>query len=964
MRNIKDVLFSHPQCLNPSSIGQSIMQSDVLRVAIRYALLTSLAAAAPLTALAQDDTKTLDRILVTGSNIPRTDAETASLVQVITRQEIDRTGKTTVAEYLQTLTSDGAGSIPKTFGNGFAGGGTGVSLRGLGAGSTLILLNGRRMAPFGLADDGQKVFTDLSTIPLEAVERIDVLKDGASAIYGSDAIAGVVNIILRRDFTGVVLKGSYGTSGDSDGNQRKASITAGTGDLAQDGYNFFFSLEGSKTDSIGVADRRNRQWIGTGDTRPWGYAIGGNLPGRITGGGTGAGGGPVGAVENPATDRFVSLPGCGQFSNVTPQDPAGGCLWDIAQFRDLSPQEEYINFFSRGTFAISDSSEIYTEFSYSKKKTEFSNTPSGVSGAWGYPGGPVNASDPGPGAVVLGPNHPDNPYPGTANRLRYTAFDVGPRITNNDSEFVRFLLGTKGSVGAWDYDAAYLHSQSQLINQRRGFLQYSHVKTALEDPNSPVGYWRIGTDAGLNSQALYDYISPTISAVGSSELDIVDAKASRSLMDLRGGALGLAFGAEYRRQSVGLTPQTFTDTGDIIGLGFSAYDGTEEVSSAYAELQAPVLESLELSGALRVDSYKDGETSTTPKIGVKWTPADWIALRGTYAEGFRAPNPAESGDGGLAAFSTAVDPVRCAAPGNEPQDCDSNAIALITSPNPDLKPEKSKSYTVGLVLDPTPTTSLTLDAFEIERTDEIFGGSSNAAIAAGGANVIRGTNDIPGTPNSGSILAVLVGYENASSTTVRGFDFDVRQRFEMGGAGKLTLDLQWTRINSLEREDTNGQKFEFAGTHGNCDVTNCIGTPKDRINFAATWDIAAFSISGVVNYRGKINNTPSRNEYVEIVDANGNGTGRFFAAPAECANSFAGGAPAPRNCELKSFYTIDLSGNWKLTDDFEIFGSVSNVTDRIAPLDPLTYGAINYNPLDFSGAIGRYYTVGMKYTFN
>ena len=918
----------------------------------RAALPTGIALilAAPFAAQAQEaaaaeDATTLDKIVVTGSNIPRTSTETASPVQVITRQEIDRTGKNTVAEYLQTLTADGAGSIPKSFGNGFAGGGAGVSLRGLGAGSTLVLLNGRRLAPFGLADDGQKVFTDLSTIPLEAVERIDVLKDGASAIYGSDAIAGVVNIILRRDFTGAVLKGSYGTSGDGDGNQRKGSITAGIGDLAEDDYNFFFSLEASKTDSIGVDDRRNRKWIGTGDTRPWGYAIGTNLPGRITGGGTGAGGGPTGAVENPNTELFESLPGCAALSDVTPQDPAGGCLWDVAQFRDLSPEEEYVNFFSRGTFAFNESAELYTEFSYSKKKTVFNNTPSGVSGAWGYPGGPVNANDPGPGAVVLGPDHPDNPYPGTANRLRYTAFDVGPRVVENDSDLVRFLVGVKGTAGAWDYDVGLLHSETSLTNSRKGFLQYSHVMTALSDPNSPVGYWRIGDDAGLNSQALYDYISPTISAKGETKLDIFDAKASRSLMDMAGGSMGLALGVEWRKQSVSLTPQTFTDVGDIIGLGYSAYAGSEEVGSAYAELVAPVLESLELNAAVRVDSYKGGETSTTPKLGVKWSPADWIALRGTYAEGFRAPNPAENGTGGLAAFSTANDPIRCAAPGHEPQDCDAGPVAIITSPNPDLKPEKSKSYTVGLVLDPTPNTSLTLDAFRIKRTDEIFAGSTDAAIEAGGDNVVRGTNDIPGTPGSGTILAVLVGYENASSTTVEGFDFDVRQRFDMAGAGKLALDLQWTRISSFEREDVNGTRHEFAGTHGNCDVTNCIGTPKNRVNFGATWDIGDFSVSSVVNWRDSIRNVSEE-------------------ADTECANHFADGTDAPNGCELKSFYTIDLSARWKPADSWEIFGSVANVTDRIAPLDPLTYGAINYNPLDFSGAIGRYYTIGAKYTFN
>ncbi len=920
---------------------------NCLRDAIALAMTTGVVAFAG-TAAAQEEPKTLDRIEVTGSNIPRTDTETASPVQVITREEIDRTGKTTVAEYLQTLTMDGQGSVPKTFGNGFSPGGAAISLRGLGAGSTLVLLNGRRMAPYGLADDGQKVYTDLSTIPLEAVERIDVLKDGASAVYGSDAIAGVVNIILRKDFTGVTVKGSYGISGDGDGDTRKGSITAGWGDISADGYNFFFSLEGAKSDAIKLTDRRNRKWIGTGDTRPWGYGIGGNLPGRITGGGTGAGGGPTGAVEDPTTHLFASLPGCSQFSDVSPQDPAGGCLWDVAQFRDLTPEESYVNLFTRGTFAINDNAELYTEFSYSKKKSEFHNTPSGVSGAWGYPGGPVSANS-GPGATVLGADHPDNPY-GAAARLRYTAFDVGPRTNNTDMDFVRFLAGVKGTAGAWDYDVGYLHSQTRLTNERKGFLQYSHVLTALTDPNSPVGYWRIGANSHLNSQALYDYIAPTISSKGSSDLDIVDAKVSRTLTDLRGGALGLAVGAEYRRQSVSLTPTTFTDLGDIIGLGYSAYDGTEEIASAYAELVAPVLETLELTGALRFDSYKDGDNSTTPKVGIKWKPVNWLALRATYAEGFRAPNAAESGDGGIAAFSTARDPVRCAAPGHEPQDCNAGNVAIITSPNPDLKPEKSKSYTVGLVFEPTPNTSLTLDAFRIKREDEIFGGSTDAAIAAGGPNVIRGDNDIPGTPNSGTILAVLVGYENASATTVSGWDLDIRQRFELGDYGKLTLDLQWTRINSFEREDVDGSKHEFAGTHGNCDVTNCIGTPKDKANFGVTWDVSDFSVSSVVNWRTSMMNTAERVTLVSSADEN-------------CASHFADGTNAPRGCSLGSFYTIDLSGRWKPSDNWEVFGSVSNVTDKIAPLDPLTYGAINYNPMDFDGALGRYYTVGVKYTF-
>nr|WP_223880350.1 TonB-dependent receptor [Stenotrophomonas sp. Br8] len=906
-------------------------------------LLAGAVASSP--AFAQEQATNLDRITVTGSNIPRTNTETPSPVQVVTRQEIDRTGKTTLAEYLQTITADGAGSIPKTFGNGFAGGGAGISLRGLGAGSTLVLLNGRRMATYGLADDGQKVFTDLSTIPLDAVERVEVLKDGASAIYGSDAIAGVVNIILRSDFQGAILRASYGTSGDGDGDAKKATLTAGTGDLATDGWNAFFSLDVGKTDAIKISDRKNRKWIGTGDTRPWGYDAADSqfLGGAYLSKGTAGGVGPNGSVfddrnvtkDNPAF--LVALPGCANLTTIPGQTDASaqaqGCLWDPAQqYRDLTPEEKYINVFGRASFAFGEGGEIYTEIGYSKKETIFSNTPSGAAGTWGYPGGVVTANS-GSKATVLGPNHPDNPIPGQASRLRYSAWDVGPRVTNNTNEFNRFLVGVKGNWGDWSYDTAYLHSATDLVNKRTGFLRYSAVQCALGNPNCAGGVWRIGDNANLNSQALYDYISPTISARAKSGLDMFDFTVSRSLMDLKGGPLGLAIGTEWRKTSNSLTPQTYTDTGDIIGLGYSAYDGTQNVYAGYVELSAPVLEQLELSGALRYDKYESGEGKATPKLGVKWTPADWIALRASYAEGFRAPNPAENGDGGLAAFSNASDPVRCAIDAGE---CTARTVAIITRPNKDLKPEESKSYSVGIVLQPTSSTSLTVDAWQIKRTNEIAQGSTTAAIRAG--NVVRDINNIGGVPNSGNILAVNTAYVNANSSRVRGIDTDIRQTFDIG-PGQLEMDLQWSHVLKFERTEGD-ETVDYAGTHGNCDVTNCIGTPKDKINFGTTWRQGPWSVSGIANYIGKMDNTDKRG-----------GTYQAF---------YEDGTPVKK---ISSFTTFDLSGRWNITEAFELNASVANVFDRIAPLDPTTYGGVNYNPMHFSGALGRYFTVGAKYTF-
>ena len=938
--------MKHP--IQRPTLGRRNNLAHSVSVALTGGLLLLSGALASSTAMAQDQATNLDRITVTGSNIPRTNTETPSPVQVVTRQEIDRTGKTTVAEYLQTLTADGAGSIPKTFGNGFAGGGAGISLRGLGAGSTLVLLNGRRMATYGLADDGQKVFTDLSTIPLDAVERVEVLKDGASAIYGSDAIAGVVNIILRSDFEGGILRGSYGMSEDGDGDAKKATLTIGTGNLVEDGWNAFMSLDVGKTDAIKISDRKNRKWIGTGDLRRWGISAQDSqfLGGAYLSGGTSGGAGPNGSVfdDRAVTDEdpafLVPLPGCQGLTTIPGQTDASiaqdGCLWNPAQlYRDLSPKEEYVNVFGRASFAFGEGGEIYTEIGYSKKETTFSNTPSGVSGSWGYPLGPQNASS-GDGAVVLSPTHPDNPIPGQASRLRYSAWDVGPRVTENTNEFNRFLVGVKGNWGEWSYDTAYLHSGTDLTNVRTGFLRYSAVQCALGDPACAGGVWRIGDDAGLNSQALYDYISPTISARAKSSLDMFDFTVSRSLADLQGGPLGLALGTEWRKTSNSLTPQTYTDQGDIIGLGYSAYDGTQNVYAGYVELSAPVLEQLELIGAVRYDKYESGDGKATPKLGVKWAPADWIALRATYAEGFRAPNPAENGDGGLAAFSTARDPVRCAADPTT-TNCGARPVAIITSPNPNLKPEESKSYSVGIVLQPTSTTSLTVDAWQIKRTDEIAQGSTAQAIADG--DVLRDIDLINGIPGTGSILAVNTAYVNANSSRVRGIDTDIRQTFDIG-PGQLEMDLQWSHVLKFERTE-GGETVDYVGTHGNCDVTNCIGTPEDRVNFGTTWKQGPWSVSGVVNYISSLENKDHRG-------------GEYLAF-------YADGTPVEK---ISSFTTFDLSGRWNINDAFELNASVQNVFDRIAPLDPTTYGGVNYNPLHFSGAIGRYFTVGAKYTFN
>ncbi|MDN4052959.1 TonB-dependent receptor [Massilia sp. YIM B02763] len=900
-------------------------------------------------ALAQDTVQgSIQRVEVTGSSIKRATAETASPIQVISRDDIAKSGKATVAEYLQTLTADGAGSLPTGFGNGFAAGSTAISLRGLGATSTLVLLNGRRMAPFARADDGQKSFTDLSTVPMEAVERIEVLKDGASSTYGADAIAGVVNIILRKDFTGLVFKIEGGESRYHDAEQGKAAITWGKGRLDEDGYNWMINAEVYGNHELMNKDRSDRDWIGHGDIRPWGYAANGQFAsGYITPGA--ASPSPAGAIRDPKTGNYVGLAGCSQFSPVTAQDPAGGCLWYADQFRSMQPKIGGVNLYTRFTKNLDGDLQLYGEAGYSKRDTEFTLVPPSTSSTVAFPPNAANPS----GVILYGntilmaPNHPQNPY-GVATRVRYSMFDVGPSTRSADNEFSRFVVGLKGQRFGWDFDTGYTHSESALDLNYSNMINMKVLQQALGNPSSQYFPYYIGTQAGKNPASLYAAMVVNAKSHSTTELDVVDFKASRELFALPGGNMGLAVGAEYRRLKLDNPSLSGSEDGTI-NSSYVAAKGTDDVKAVFVEVAAPVLQTVELTGAVRYDKYKNFN-STTPKLGAKWTPIKTFALRGTYSEGFRAPGPAESGTQSQSTGNSSVrDPIRCpggtpAAGGATQADC-SITIGAVKVGNPNLQPEESKGYTLGMVWDPLPNTSFSLDAWKIKRSNEINPLSYVEAAAL--PTAIRQDNNLVvngvAIPNTGTLLLSNAPYQNSSYTEVKGVDLDLKQRIALGSYGRAVVGLTWTHVATWMRVEKNGTAFQYAGTHGNCDTSNCAGTPKNKISVNATWDYDKLSMSAIANWRDSMDNV------------------RF--AGDKCASQFADGSPAPYGCKLASFMTVDLSARYKLTANWQLYGSIQNLFDKVAPLDPLTYGGLSYNPMDASGAIGRYFKVGARYQF-
>ncbi|WP_426112324.1 TonB-dependent receptor [Massilia sp. PWRC2] len=893
----------------------------------------------------------IQRVEITGSSIKRASAETASPVQIITAADLAKSGKGTVAEYLQTLTADGAGSLPTGFGNGFAAGSTAISLRGLGATSTLVLLNGRRMAPFARADDGQKSFTDLSTVPMEAVERIEILKDGASSTYGADAIAGVVNIILKKNYQGLTAKVELGESRYRDGETQKASVTWGKGDLDTDGYNVLVSAELYQNNELLNKDRADRAWIGHGDIRPWGYPLATQFAAGDVRGGV-AGATPTGAIRNPLTNAYEYLPGCSTFSTSVQPVPANGCVWHADQFRSMQPQINGGNLYARGTKIISSDLQVYAEAGYSRRDTAFTLTPASITPTIAFPPNatfPTGVKNFGSGAgttIVLAANHPQNPY-GVPVRVRYSAFDVGASTRSADNAFSRFVVGVKGNKFGWDFDAGYVHSQSTLDLAYSNMLNMNVVAAALGNPASPYFPYYIGTQAGKNPASLYAAMVTTATSHSVTKLDIVDFKASREFFQLPGGALGVAVGAEHRREKLDNPSLSGTLDGSI-NSSYVAAKGDTNVSAVFVEVAAPVLKTVELSAAARYDKYANF-SATTPKVGAKWTPVRTFALRGTYSEGFRAPGPAEAGvDSQSTGTATARDPIRCPngtpAPGASTNDC-SASIAAVKVGNPNLSPEKSKGATLGLVWDPLNNTSLSLDAWKIKRSNEINPLPYSEAAAL--PTAVRSDNNLVVNgvviPNSGTLLISKAPYRNSSYTEIKGVDLDIKQRFGLGSYGRGTVGLTWTHIASWMRAESETVKYQFAGTHGNCDTSNCAGTPKDKISMVAGWDWNALNVTATANYRSDMKNV-------------------LFVGDV-CASKLANGADAPNGCKLASFTTIDLSARYNLTKNIQLFGSINNLFDKIAPLDPLTYGGLSYNPMDASGAIGRYFKAGARYSF-
>jgi iron complex outermembrane recepter protein len=894
----------------------------------------------------QSNAKQLQTITVTGSALPRVDIETPSPVTVISAQQIERSGLTTISDVVRSISADNSGSIPNAFGNGFAAGASGVALRGLTVNSTLVLIDGHRAANYAVTDDGQRSFVDLNTIPIAAVDRIEVLKDGASSLYGADAIAGVVNVILKKNFSGLEGTADVGTSAHGGGATKKGTIIAGGGDLQTDHYNAYFSVNYEKDQAIYNRDRGFP--YNTNDlTSIGGQNANVGLPGHSSGSVVGSvTPGQLATPGNlntgvPNTGALVQPLGiCNQGTQMVTNVAGTTCSQNtVAQYGEGQLPLEQGGLYGRFTVKLNDDTTAYMSASYAESKTSLIAAPAQIETS-----SPVNTSHIAlPITLPNGQLNPNNPFAaqGQYALINYAFGDI-PAGNDYDNHNLRLVGDVAGVLGDWNYDSTVVINHTWLNTTQFGLLNYTALNNAVV--NGTYNF----INPSANTAAERAALAPGYAKTSTSDMDSLDLAANRQLWDLPGGALGVATGVQFRHEAQ--NDPTLNPGAEFQGLGNAMTKGTRDVSGAYVEFDAPVLSSLEVDVSGRFDHYTDIGNGFTPKLGLKWKPLDWVAVRGTYSKGLRAPGFAENGSSSSEGFttygSTALPASFVAAHGGADNPYN-QAYSLINAvaANPNIKPEKATNYTLGLVFQPTSWLSASVDYYNIKKTNVITTPDTSSALAdyfAGtplpaGVLVIPDVAD-PLHPNAQARPAEVIGeYINANSLKTTGIDLDVQAHFDFANNIHWISEISGTDIFGWRLVLPDGEVESFAGTHGPYALSSGAGTPRIRGSFANTLVFGAATITGTLYYTSGMSNVAA--------DVGSN-----------CLSVL------PLSCHVGSFTDFDLTGSYSINSHIDITASIMNAFDRKAPLDGANYAGVNYNPtFDQQGFIGRFYNLGVKF---
>ena len=800
---------------------------------ISIAAAVAVGSLASASALAQD----AQRVEITGSAIKRVDAEGALPVTVITRAEIARSGVISTEELLSSVASmSSIGGVSNATGAGSSTSGRSTaSLRGLSGQRTLVLVNGRRLSEAIVAGTvGGSV--NINNIPLAAIERVEVLKDGASSIYGSEALAGVINFILTKDFRGVELAVSGGMPTRSGGGQnQKASVVAGFGDLSKDRFNITGSLAVERESALFAKDR---DFAKTGNVSPY-IAAGATGQGNIEGGYNAGNGTPftiaseaVFANSPGRQAGFGASPGAGygnplaaagkcadinMFKNLTNTSKGMPyCTFDSNAFVGLVPERETTNLTLNGAFRVSNALELFGDGVYSENKQTQRFQPSPVRRSFLTTDAKFSQQGV-PPALLIFPTNPNYKTAAdylTANgfgalvgqplAITSRVFDFGPRTSKDVTTLTRWVLGARGEFMNQNYELAYSDSKYELKGSVPDgyFSQVAYAK-AVQASNE-WNPWSLTQTAAFNqSIAGAKYTGATLD--GSTSSKVFDAKLTGDAFSLPAGAVSYAVGTQLRDESYVSRPSAALFSGDIAGLGGAQapVDRGRKIKSLFGELVVPVVKNLEGNVAVRHDNYNDVGNSDTYKASMRWQPVKSLLIRASTGTGFRAPSLVElwlpQTVGTSAQFTDPKTPANTNLQVNE-----------LSGGNPLLKPETSKQNSLGIVLSPIDAVTVSLDYWQIDVKDMITTASTQEIVTRfrAGDPAYAGLVILDASGNVDQTKAINA---NVGSAKLEGIDVDANARFNLAG-GKMDIHLAGTYFIKFDQTSPSGAISHKVGT--------------------------------------------------------------------------------------------------------------------------------------------------------
>lgn len=713
-------------------------------------------------------TKSVEKIQVTGSHIKRIDVEGPSPVQVIDQTQLEESGYNSVSDVLRDTSANSFGSMREHSGSNAAGVAH-VNLRGLGSSSTLVLLNGKR-----LPRDGVTGAVDLNLIPMAAVERIEILKDGASALYGSDAIGGVVNIITKKDFSGNEVQLQQSVGEQEGGNKREISLVNG---ISRGKLNMTNVVHYRKNETV---YSRDRTWSNVGVSpsgSPGSYR-------QVNGDNT--------------TGQWQVDPNCPDDRKI----PFGGgerCSYNYAQHSTELPELEQASLMSETKYSVNALTDVHIRVGGTRKEAQWAFAP--APGTFRIPA-----------SVADGMGLP-GVTPGSAVDYNYRLLELGNRVSKITEDAYDVLAGVKTGVGeSWEVELSGGHNRIHRVD--RGVSGYA-LTQKLIDKIASGGFDPSGTP-GSRGNILDTGYEPV--EIVTSEVAQVELKASGELAEMPAGPLGLAVGMQYTQQSYSDVFDLASVNNEVYGNAGSSGGGSRQTYSTFAEIGVPVTQKLELQVAGRYDNYSDFGDTVNPKVGMRYQATKSLMFRASAGTGFKAPLMTDLYASDSLGYPTFIDQVACNAErnaGGATPSCDPAQYEVTSSGNKGLKEEKSRSFNVGAIFQPNRKFNIGTDIW-LTQLNNVVGIDYDSLTEAEAAGVdVSQYGVIVNRDSDGYIESIEAPLQNLSAQEVSGIDVTAGLNL-----GKVDLSMEHSHMFYFKEEG-------FPGT-GQKDVLGENGRPAWR----------------------------------------------------------------------------------------------------------------------------------------